>query len=200
MKKMLLLFLFLSFYKLQSQALQVFTTIESRNALRNYSTISDKRFIAATGLLTSLDQPTEIWTYDATSMAVDDGVRVLKPNDIPIGSPGRYIWVSYFVKQTGPVKYSKEHLDTVTTSSNSVTFDISAAGFTTVGNVQCSAFLNGATVLNAPIAIVTAKSTTSITVSLFESKTTNTLLISSAEGLEPHAVAGTEVYITVRGN
>jgi len=49
---------------------------------------------------------------------------------------------------------------------------------------------------------LTAKkiTTTSITVSLFESKNTGVLIGGNIEDLEPHAVAGTEVYITVRGN
>lgn len=133
-------------------------------------------------------------------MAVDDGVTVLKPNDILVGNPGRYLFRTYFVRQTGTIKYSKEHLDFAVTSGNSVTFNISAAGFTSVGNIQCTAFLNGAGVTTAPLAIVTAKSTTSITVSLFESKATAVLIGGNIEGLEPHTVAGTEVYITVRGN
>ena len=191
----LLMFVFMA-----NAQLQVFTTIDTRAQLRDYSTISNNRVIAAIGLSSAWDMPTEIWTFDATSMAVDDGVTVLKPNDILVTNPGRYLFRTYFVRQTGSVKYSKEHLDFATTSGNSVTFNISSAGFTTVGNVQASAYLSGATVTNAPIAIVTAKSTTSITVSLFESKNTGVLIGGNIEGLEPHAVAGTEVYITVRGN
>ena len=183
-----------------SAQLQIFTTIETRSGLRAYSTIDHNRVIAAIGLSSAWDQPTEIWTFDSSSMAVDDGVTVLKPNDILVGDPGRYLFRTYFVRQTGSVKYAKEHLDFATTSGNSVTFNISAAGFTTVGNVQATAFLNGATVTTAPIAVVTAKSTTSITVSLFESKNTGVLIGGNVEGLEPHAVAGTEVYLTVRGN
>lgn len=199
MKKIFTLWLLMFSFFANAQ-LQVFTTIEKRSDLRSYSTISDKRVIAAIGLSSAWDQPTEIWTFDASSMAADDGVKVLKPNDIPTGSPGRYLFRTYFIRQTGSLMYSKEHKSNATTSSSSVTFDISSAGFTSIVDFECRAFLNGATALNAPIAVVTAKSLTSITVSLFESKTTNTLLISSAEGLEPHAVAGTEVYLTVYGN
>ncbi len=180
--------------------LQVFTTLNTRAELYNYSTINTNRVIAAIGLSTPWDSPTEIWTFDGTSMAVDDGLTVIKPNDILVTDPGRFLFRTYFVRQTGSVKYSKEHLDFATTSGNSVTFNISAAGFTTVGNVQATAFSNGATVTTAPIAVVTAKSTTSITVSLFESKNTGVLIGGNVEGLEPHAVAGTEVYLTVRGN
>lgn len=180
-------------------SLQIFTTISTKAELYNYSTINNERVIAAIGLSSAWDVPTEIWTFDSSSMAVDNGTTVIRPTDILVGDPGRFLFRTYFIRQTG-TKYSKECKLSATTSSSSVVFDISASGFSSIVDFDCKAFLNGAGVTTAPIAIVTAKSLTSITVSLFQSKTTNTLLVSSAEGLETHSVAGTEVYLTVQGN
>jgi hypothetical protein len=180
-------------------SLQIFTTISTRAELYNYSTINNERVIAAIGLSSAWDVPTEIWTFDSSSMAVDNGITVIKPTDILVGDPGRFLFRTYFIRQTG-TKYSKEFKAMQTTSSNSVVFDISPAGFSSIVDFDCKAFLNGAGVTTAPIAIVTAKSTTSITVSLFQSKTTGVLIGGTIEGLETHAVVGTEVYLTVQGN
>lgn len=96
--------------------------------------------------------------------------------------------------------YTKMWNGMVTTSTATAVFDISSAGFTNIVGIYPSAFLNGATVLNAPIPSIVARSNTSITIRLVQSKTTNTLLISSVEGLENHAAAATAVYLMVTGN
>lgn len=197
MKKIILLLL-LSFV-CKAQTLQSFLTIDTRAELRNYTTIQNNRVVAAIGLSTAWDMPTEIWTFDAASMAVDDGVTVLKPNDVLSSNPGRYLFRTYFVRQFG-TKYSKEWNGSITTSGTSATFDISSAGFSSLVVIQCFAILPSGTVLNLPISSGSSVSNTSITVNLLESKTTNTLLISTAEGLETHAASGTVVYLTVKGN
>jgi hypothetical protein len=38
-----------------------------------------------------------LWRYDSTSMAVEDGVGVIKPTDVAAGSPGRWV---YFLEQS----------------------------------------------------------------------------------------------------
>jgi len=97
-------------------------------------------------------------------------------------------------------EFRKEINLSTTTSSNTVIFDISSAGLTQIQNIQVSAYLQNATTTNAPIAIITSVNTTSITVSLFESKTTEVLVLNTnVEGLETHAVANTIVYLTVKG-
>lgn len=105
---------------------------------------------------------------------------------------------SYQVQQFGNI-HSKVWRGMQTTSNSSVTFDISSAGFTSIVDFEVKAFFSGSGATTLPLAGVTAKSLTSFTVTLVESKTTNTLLISSAEGLELHAISGTEVYLTVYG-
>lgn len=197
--KKLLLFLLLPLLGF-SQGLQVFTTINTRAELYNYTAISNNRVIAAIGVNSAWDMPTEIWTYDTSSMAVDDGVKVIRPTDIPVGSPGRFLFRTYFVKQYGTL-YSKEWNGSITTSNNTAVFDISSAGFTSIVGLQAFAILPSGTVLNLPLTTsAVSPSNTSVTVNLMESKTTNTLLISTAEGLENHAVAGTVVYLNVKGN
>lgn len=197
--KKLLLFLLLPLLGF-SQGLQVFTTINTRAELYNYTAISNNRVIAAIGVNSAWDMPTEIWTYDTSSMAVDDGVKVIRPTDIPAGSPGRFLFRTYFVKQYGTL-YSKEWNGSITTSNNTAVFDISSAGFTSIVGLQAFAILPSGTVLNLPLTTsAVSPSNTSVTVNLVDSKTTNTLLISTAEGLENHAVAGTVVYLNVKGN
>lgn len=173
-----------------------FTTVTTRAELYGISTFQDGRACAVLGISTGWDAPTEFWTYDSSSSLSDNGTTVIKPTDI-VGN-GRFLFVSYLPKQLGNV-YSKVWRGSATTSGSTVTFDISGAGFTSIVDWEVKAFLNGAGATTLPIPGVTAKSTTSFTVTLVDSKTTNTLLISSAEGLELHAVAGTEVYLTVYG-
>lgn len=115
MRKLFLLFLLFCFGSSESQTIQSFLTVETRVELRNYSSIPNNRVIAAIGLNSAWDQPTEIWTFDAASTATDNGTTVLKPNDIPFGSPGRYLFRTYFVKQYGTL-YSKEWNGSIATS------------------------------------------------------------------------------------
>lgn len=68
-------------------------------------------------------------------------------------------------------------------------------------DLQAFAILPSGTTIILPITTSAVNpSNTSVTVNLLESKTTNTLLISSAEGLENNAAAGTIVYLNVKGN
>lgn len=115
------------------------------------------------------------------------------------GNPKTFPTIPVPVAQYGTT-YTKEFNGSVTTSTGTAVFNISAAGFTSISNIQVSVRLAGATVLTMPLDSITDETLSSITVSLVESKTTNTLLISSAEGLESHAVANTVVYITLKGN
>lgn len=195
----LLTSLLLMFAFMASAQLQVFTTLNARSELYNYSTISNNRVIAAIGISAPWDAPVEFWTFDSTSMAVDNGLTVIKPTDIPVGSAGRFLFKQPFPKQYGTI-YSKEYNSALTVSGNTAVFDISSAGFASIATVHATAILASGTVLTLPITSISAQSLTSITVNLVESKTTNTLLISSAEGLENHSVAGTIVYLTVKGN
>ncbi len=58
----------------------------------------------------------------------------------------------------------------------------------------------GSDVTNAPIAMITSNTTSSITIRVLESKTTAILLGGSAEGLEAHTNTNTRIYIRVEGN
>lgn len=192
--------LFLILPLICSAQLQVFTTINTRAELYNYSTISNNRVIAAVGLSAPWDAPTEIWTFDSSSMAVDNGVTVIKPTDILTINPGRFLFQSYIVKQYG-TRYSKEWNGQLTVGTSSAVFDISSAGFTSIVGIQAFAVLPSGTVVNLPLATMSVSPTnTSVTVNLVESKTTTVLILNTAvEGLESHAVAGTIVYLTVKG-
>lgn len=96
--------------------------------------------------------------------------------------------------------FTKEFSDYVDTSTGTATFNISAASFSSISNIQVTAELSSGGVGNSPIPSVTSKSTSSITITLLESKNTGVLVGGNIEGLETHATAGTRVYITVRGN
>lgn len=181
-------------------SLQIFTTVSTRLELRSYSTIPDERVIAVIGLTTPWDIPTEIWTFDASSTALDDGVKVLKPNDILVGSPGRFLFRANIVRQFGST-HSKEFNGALTVSGNTAVFNISSAGFINITNIQATAVLSSGTVVNLPLASISAQSLASVTVNLLDSKNTSVLILNtSVEGLENHSVAGTIVYLTVKGN
>lgn len=181
-------------------ALNVFATISLRSELYNYANIQADRVFAVLGVTTIWDTPVEFWTFDPTSNLTDNGTTVIRPTDILSGNPGRFLMRTSFVRQFGTM-YNKEWNGSITTASNTATFDISSAGFTGIVNMFAHAVLPSGTVVNIPIAGITAKSNTSVTVSLLESKTTTVLLLNTAvEGLESHAVANTEVFLTVRGN
>ncbi|KUY29387.1 hypothetical protein [Elizabethkingia ursingii] len=104
------------------------------------------------------------------------------------------------VKQFGTT-YTKEWVGSITTGTSSAVFNIASAGFINIIGVFITTELAGATSNNAPIGVVTSKSLTSITVSLFESKETLVLILNTnVDGLEAHAVANTIVYLRVIGN
>lgn len=177
-------------------SIYIFATFGTRSEMYGQATWQDGRAIAVLGVSVPWDSPTEFWTFDSSSTLADNGTTVIKPTDIT--GAGRFLFKSYLQQQYGNI-YSKVWRGSATTSGSTVTFDISGAGFTSIVDWEVKAFLNGAGATTLPIPGVTAKSITSFTVTLVDSKTTNTLLISTAEGLELHAVAGTEVYLTVYG-
>lgn len=180
-------------------ALNSFTTVGIRSELYTQSTFQNDRACAVLGTSAVWDTPTEIWTFDSSSMAVDDGITVIRPTDILDGSPGRFLFRTYFVRQFG-TKYSKEWNGSITTSGNSAVFDISSAGFSSIITAFAFAVLPSGTVVNLPVVTGSASSLTSMTISLLESKTTGVLIGGNVEGLEAHAVANTVVYLNVKGN
>lgn len=180
-------------------ALNPYVTVDLRNELYNYDTVSDGRLFLIQGVSSIGDIPDEIWYFDNASMAVDNGNTIIRPTGKLITDPGRWLLKRKVAKMYG-TGFSKEWRGSQTVSGSTATFDISSAGFTSITDWVVKAYLSGSGVATFPIAVVSNKSNTSITVTLLESKTTNTLLVSSAEGLELHAVAGTEVYLTVYGN
>ena len=94
---------------------------------------------------------------------------------------------------------NKISMVSLTVSSLSTNLVSVASGLTTAVASLSSSTSTGLSTLSTGLATF-ARSLTSITVRLVQSKTTNTSLISSAEGLEDHAVAGTAVYLMVTGN
>ena len=106
---------------------------------------------------------------------------------------------------SGPTQYgsgyTKEWNGNLLVNNNVATFDISAAGFTNIISVQATAYLAGSSVTNAPLTSIFSVSTTSVTVNLYQSKTTLVAsLNTNVEGLENHNNANTRVYLTVKGN
>ena len=179
--------------------LQVFTTLELRSELYNYSTVTNNRVLAVLGVSTIWDVPTEYWTFDTASMAVDNGTTIIRPTDISVSDPGRFLFKSNIIRQFGSV-FNKEWNGSLTVAGSTAVFDISSASFANILNVQATAFLNAGTALTLPIASISAQSTISITITLLESKTTAVLIGGNVEGLETHSAAGTVVYLTVKGN
>lgn len=180
-------------------ALSVYTIAELRSELYNYPTVADNRQFLIQGASVVGDISEEVWTFINSSMLVDNGTTVIRPSEILAINPGRWVLKRKIARQFGTT-FSKEWRGSQTVSGSTATFDISSAGFANIVDWNVKAYLSGATIVTYPIGILTSRSNTSITITLVESKTTNTLLLSTAEGLELHAVAGTEVYLTVYGN
>lgn len=179
-------------------SLRIFYSLSTRNELYDYVLIDNSRLIAIMGQSTPFDIPTEIWRYSTGSTEIDNGVTVIKPTEVFSGDTGRFLRENFMVKQYGNY-YSKEFKTGTTTSLSAVTFDISSAGFSTIVDYDVKAYLSGSSITTIPLAVVTSKSLSAITVTLLESKTTNTLIDTTVEGLEGHAISGTEIYLTVQG-
>lgn len=89
-----------------------------------------------------------------------------------------------------------------TTSTDNAVFDITNAGFVDLNSLKfnVSTELIGSATSNAPFGVVSEKSLTSVTVSLYDSKTTIVVDGGTVDGLESHSEANTVVYLTVKGN
>lgn len=70
--------------------------------------------------------------------------------------------------------------------------------FSTILSIQLTAKGGNATT-NAPIAIITSNTTSSVTIRVLESKSTTIVLGGNVEGLEPHTDTNTKIYIRVEG-
>lgn len=105
------------------------------------------------------------------------------------------------VAQYGTI-YTKEWNGKATTGTgtNEYTFNISAAGFSSISNIQVSGYYNGATTTTAPLVAVKTYSTTSVTVVVAESANTGVLLGGNIEGLTDFLKNNGEIFITVKGN
>lgn len=86
--------------------------------------LADFQAITVLGNNVMGDIPAELWYFDATSMAVDDGIKVVQPSAIPVGSPGRYLlhmvqadWNALFNK---PVISASSIFFTLTTDASGV--------------------------------------------------------------------------------
>ena len=95
MKKLQFLILFLSFSILSAQSTPIrdYLNVMKRSDLRGWI-FQHGQLIASMGHSVMNDAPIETWYFDETSMAVDDGTdnsAALKPFDIPIEEPGRYL-------------------------------------------------------------------------------------------------------------
>lgn len=97
--------------------------------------------------------------------------------------------------------YTKEFNSKVSTtvSSNEYTFNISAAGFTNINNIQATGYYNGATSVTQPIVSVKSYSNSSVTVVVAESANTNVLIGGVVEGLTDFLKVG-EIFLSVKGN
>lgn len=105
------------------------------------------------------------------------------------------------VQQFG-TNYTKEWNGkaTTTTSSNSYSFNISSAGFTSITSIQVSAYYNGGNSQTMPIPSVNSYSNTSVNIVIAESANTNVLVGGTVEGLTDFSRNGAEIFVTVKGN
>jgi hypothetical protein len=59
-----------------------------------YDSFSDLSLIFCNGRLSLNDEPVSAYMYSLSSMAIDDGYKVIKPTSISVGSPGRWLRIS----------------------------------------------------------------------------------------------------------
>ncbi len=98
------------------------------------------------------------------------------------GEPGQVI---YRIGQTATDLRLKVWSDTATSSvTGGINFTIPAGYFTAVHGVQATCLRNSTNATDGAFAMVRTVAVNSVVVQCFESKTTNTLLLSQAEGLE----------------
>lgn len=91
--KTLLLLLSFSILSAQSTPIRDYLNVMKRSDLRGWI-FQHGQLIASMGHSAMNDAPIETWYFDETSMAVDDGTdnsSALKPIDIPVEEPGRYL-------------------------------------------------------------------------------------------------------------
>ncbi|WP_183147977.1 autotransporter outer membrane beta-barrel domain-containing protein [Chryseobacterium nematophagum] len=160
-------------------------------------TLTELASISDTGVITTLNTGNSTqWNNKQDALVSGTNVKTVNSNSL-LGSGNINIPVP--PSQFG-TSYTKEWNGAVTTATNTAVFNISSASFSGISNISVGTELIGAGVNNAPIGVITAKSLTSITVSLYESKNTGVLIGGNIEGLEDHSVANTVVYLTVKGN
>lgn len=68
-------------------SLSVYTIADLRLVATRY----DHQFIVVTGNLTAYDGDGGVYLWNPASSATDDGVSVIRPSDVLVGSPGRFI-------------------------------------------------------------------------------------------------------------
>lgn len=88
-------------------------------------------------------------------------------------------------------------ITTTSTNSNTKTLDISSYNLTNVVSVIGQTVKSGTDNTNAPILHIVSFSDTEIQYQLLQSKTTNTILISSVEGLEYDTTTNVTVHFLI---
>jgi hypothetical protein len=66
-------------------------SLPTRAELKDYAVLADNQAIRVFGDTVLGDMSSEIWIYKTSSMAVENGTTVIKPTDIPVSNPGRFI-------------------------------------------------------------------------------------------------------------
>ncbi|CAA7196803.1 autotransporter outer membrane beta-barrel domain-containing protein [Chryseobacterium potabilaquae] len=163
----------------------------------NVVTLTELVSINDTGVITTLNTGNSTqWNNKQDALVSGTNLKTVNSNSL-LGSGNINIPVPPVQFGTS---YTKEWNGSVTTATNTAVFNISSASFSSISNISVATELIGASVNNAPIGVITARSLTSITVSLYESKNTGVLIGGNIEGLEDHSVTNTVVYLTVKGN
>ena len=169
--------------QLNQEIINTNTALNTQLSTTN-SVVQSNAVVASTGLSNARSSVASLSTSTSTSLSsVRSAVASLRTSTVQrFGTP-----------------YTKEWTGKLKTATATAVFNVSSAGFASIVSFDATAFLAGATVRNAPIASVVAYTTTSFTVRLLESKTTGVQIGGTVEGLEDHAIAATEVSLTVRG-
>ena len=111
------------------------------------------------------------------------------------GEPGQVVYRNGF---SGPDLRLKVWTDSaVTSGTGGINFSMPAGFFSAVHSVNADCLRDSVNPTFGAFAMVRTVTTTSIVVQCFESKTTNTLLLSQAEGLE--LASSITVMVTVYG-
>lgn len=178
--------------------LTILLSVPVRSELKLNSTFSDKQAVRVFGNLAFGDIPSEIWVWRADSLAVDNGTTVIRPNDVLVANPGRFI---LFEKVSMP---DYTNTATVTSAGNAIfylTSDKTSTGTALYTNLNFVAPIVNDSVSNYTYGWSYNSTTKALTVNVKASPALNVAAMGlTVLGIPANVANGTSVQVLVKGS